>query len=162
MAPSMPMGAVRPSRRKPHTSGGGLPMTVWNGRPATLARRRTAPPPGHVGSCSDLIDKDELGRLKVGLHGSSGLSPCGYVITLLLTGVRRLFFNVMPWRRKNSCRVLMAKVSPRSLRRRCWSSARVTSGVWCTAALRKSACASMRLERRSPPQGFAWVRLVLR
>ena len=36
--------------------------------------------------------------------------------------------KVMPLRRKQAWRVLMAKCSPRLLKRRCWSSARVRSG----------------------------------
>lgn len=58
--------------------------------------------------------------------------------------------------------MLSAKLSPRSAISRSRSSASVMSGVASTAASKRSAWASIRPERRSPPRGFGAVRPVRR
>jgi hypothetical protein len=54
--------------------------------------------------------------------------------------------------------VLSAKLSQRSAISRSRSSARVMSGTALIACMRRSACASIRPDRRSPPRGFGAVR----
>ena len=104
-------------------------MTMRHLGPAARAARRAPVPSGHLGVDAGFVNEDEFLWVKMWLLGDPGVAPCGYVVTVLFAGVRRLFFSVMWCRRKNSWTVLMAKCSPRSLTRRPRSSARVMSGV---------------------------------
>ena len=132
-------------------------MTMRHLGPAARAARRAPVPSGHLGVDAGFVNEDEFLRVKMWLLGDPGVAPCGYVVTVLFAGVRRLFFSVMWCRRKNSWtvrwRVLAALAS---------EFGQGDVGCLFEGAMTKSACASIRPERRSPPQGFAWVRPVRR
>jgi hypothetical protein len=78
---------------------GGLPMAMRNRGATSLAARAAPAQPSHLGGGPGLVDEDELRRVELGLEIEPGLAACGYVLARLLAGVRRLFLNVIRWRR---------------------------------------------------------------
>ena len=78
---------------------GRLPVAMRNGGAAALAPRAAPAQAGHLGGRPGLVDEDELQRVELGLEFEPGLPPRGYIRARLLAGVRRLFLNVIPWRR---------------------------------------------------------------
>ena len=76
-----------------------LPVAMRNRGAAALAAWAAAAQAGHLGGRPGLVDEDELRRVELGLELEPGLAARAHVLPLLLTGVRRLFLNVIPWRR---------------------------------------------------------------
>ena len=74
-------------------------MTVRNGGAASLAAGAAPAQAGHLGGRTGLVDEDELRRVELGLEREPGLAAVGYVVARLFAGMRRLFLNVIPWRR---------------------------------------------------------------
>lgn len=90
-------GAIQDHRRR-HAAqpegadeGGGLPVSVWHRRPASLTTGRPAAQPGHLCRGAGLVDEDQAFRIKIGLEVKPSLSPPQNVRPLLLGGVRCFF-----------------------------------------------------------------------
>ena len=80
---------------QPRSEGGGLPMAVRHGRLTAFAARRTAIKTRHLRRCPGLVDEDELRGIEAGLPLKPSLTGTLYVRSLLLGGMRNLFFSVM-------------------------------------------------------------------
>ena len=79
--------------------GGRLPVAMRDRGAAALAAWAAPAQAGHLGGRAGLVDEDELGRVELGLELEPGLAARGYIRARLLAGMRRLFLNVIPWRR---------------------------------------------------------------
>ena len=97
------------------------------------------------------VDEDERVGIEVELAFEPGLARRLHVGALLLGGVRGLFLYVMPRRSKKRQIVVRPKRASRASISFVRRSSSVTSGAAATSARMKSACASMRCDRRSPP-----------
>jgi hypothetical protein len=76
-------------------------MTVRDRGTASLAPGGPAVGAGHLRRCPALVDEHEPLGIEIGLAVEPGLAAGGYVRSLLLGRVRRLFLRVTPWRWKN-------------------------------------------------------------
>lgn len=61
-------------------------MAVRHRRDETPAARATAVTARHVGGRAGLVDKDQVGRLQLGLAGVPGLARFGHIRPVLLGG----------------------------------------------------------------------------
>lgn len=82
--------------------GGGLPMAVRNGCPASFAPQAASAQPRHLCGCRGLIDEDQPLGVEIELAIEPGSAAAQDVGALLFGGVLRLFLNVMPRRSRNS------------------------------------------------------------
>ncbi|CIW59712.1 Uncharacterised protein [Streptococcus pneumoniae] len=132
--------------------GGGLPVAVRHAGPQTLTAWGAAVPAGHLGGGPRLVDEHQPGRVEIELALEPGPPTLQDVGTALFVRVRRLFLSVIRRRSKNRQIDEPLTTTPRSARAAC-SSARVMSNLASSSARIRSACCSMRPERRSPPRG---------
>lgn len=68
-------------------------MSVRDAGAASFAARAAPPQAGHFGRRAGLVEEDDLRGIEVGLELESGFAPCGYVLALLLAGVRGFFLT---------------------------------------------------------------------
>ena len=108
----------------------------------------------HVGGRPGPIDEDETPRIELDLPLEPVPAPLKDIRAALLGGMRGLLSRVIPLRLKKRHSVLRPAPTPLSARRVC-SSASVMSGCSSTSDRTSPAAASMRPERRSPPNAFA-------
>lgn len=108
--------------------GGSLPMAVRDLGNKPLAARRPAMGAGHVGLGPGLVDEHQPGRIDTVLVFAPLGAAALYVRAVLLGGVERLFFTVMPMRRKNRLIMPVSAFTPRSVASRSHSAWSVMSG----------------------------------
>ena len=71
-------------------------MAMGNCRPASFAAAASSAQPRHCGRRPGFIDEDKLLRIKIRLALKPRLARIGYVVALLLGGMRRLFGMARP------------------------------------------------------------------
>jgi hypothetical protein len=106
-----------------------------------------------IGGSAGLVDEDEFRGIKIELGGEPVPALLQNIRAPLLLGVRGLFLNVTPWRSKKRQSTETEKRSPQFCIRRSWISSSVRSGVRRIKPSKYSRCASIRPDRRSPPEG---------
>ena len=109
---------------------------------------------GYFARGAGFVEKNQLFRIELGLRLSPDRTIRLHIFAVLLTGMRCVFLNDTPWRRKKSWVVDTPKVSLSSQIKRSRSSARVMLGACWMVSNRTSCGASIRPERRSPPRGL--------
>jgi hypothetical protein len=107
----------------------------------------------HLGAGGRLVDEDQPRRIKIEPPLEPRLASSFHVAVLLLSGMRRLFLNVMRRRSKKRHSVPMPTLTPRAQLLLKFDERDVRP--LATAPRRKSASASMRPDLRSPPCLFA-------
>ncbi len=70
-------------------------MAVRNRGPAAVPARRAAVAARQLGRGGGLIEKDEVGRIELGLPGDPGLTLRYYIGAVLFPGMRSLFLKVI-------------------------------------------------------------------
>ena len=136
-------GGAQPARAQGDSDGRGLLMPARGCEPAALAAWRPTVAPRHVGGSGRLVQEHEPVRIELGLRLKPSFAGGPYVRALLLSCVRRPFFQVIPcrWKKRDSPLVLVctpcsAKRSRSSRRKRrgsCSEVARI-SAAWASMA----------------------------
>jgi len=103
-------------------------MPVRDRGPEALATGCPPAEPGHLGVQARLVDEDQSVRVEIRLPLEPGESGGVDVVAVLLARVARLFFTLMPRRRKKRHMVEMAKRAPARMWTNPISSASVMSG----------------------------------
>ena len=107
-------------------------MRVRHSGPEALTLRGSAAEPGHLGAGAGLVDEHEPRGVKIGLAVEPSLTLLQDVGTILLRGVRGLFFTVIFRRAKKRHRLDTATATPLSANST-RSSTKVMSGLASTA-----------------------------
>src|SRR5215217_2848442 len=126
---------------------------MWHTNAQTLTAPRPSVAPGHVGGGPGLVDEHQPRRVEIQLALEPRLAPPADVGAVLLGRVRRLVLREILCRRQKRQSALTLTWAPFSAKR-AFNSGRVMSGTSASAAWIRSAWASVRCEKRSPPCGL--------
>ena len=150
IGPSRTKGATMPSWRNPARKVSVFPVSVRDVRCQSLALRRRAAGPGHVGLDPGFIYEDQTLGIKLVLMRPPSCPETCHLRTHLLSGHQGLFLTVCPARFTNRQTVSCATCTPRAASSNV-SARIVRSGFSASRASNQPALSPASTARRLPP-----------